>query len=239
MIVYKITNLTDGSSYIGKTVKSLAARWSNHLSDASAGAPYYLHRAIRKYGKDCFSCEVICECATEEELNFWEKFCIDVFKTKSPYGYNMTDGGDGQSGRKLSAESRAKISSAQLGRYIPERHREIVRRALTGLKRSPDFCKAIGDRFRGKPKTQDQKNKLSVSVKALWSDPAYRERICSKLRGRLQLHLAKLTTQQVSEIKKLLAQGGVSQAAISRQFGVSRTTIANIVSGKTWAGVEA
>ena len=44
----------------------------------------------------------------------------------------------------------------------------------------------------------------------------------------------KLTTDQVGEIRELLADGSPDRAAIGRRYGVSDTTIAAIASGTLW-----
>ena len=45
---------------------------------------------------------------------------------------------------------------------------------------------------------------------------------------------AKLTREQVLQIRKEIRVPGTSRAWLARKFGVSRTTVDNIVSGRTW-----
>ena len=53
MIIYKITNIINGKSYIGQTAYSLNERWLSHLSDmVKKKDNNYFHNAIRKYGWD-------------------------------------------------------------------------------------------------------------------------------------------------------------------------------------------
>jgi len=47
----------------------------------------------------------------------------------------------------------------------------------------------------------------------------------------------KLTSEQVSEIKRLVAKGTTGHE-LARRFGVSNAAISNIVTGRTWAEVE-
>jgi DNA-binding NarL/FixJ family response regulator len=49
---------------------------------------------------------------------------------------------------------------------------------------------------------------------------------------------AKLTTEQVSRIKTMLAEGRLYMSEIAREFGVSQTTIGAIKKGKTWKTVN-
>jgi hypothetical protein len=49
---------------------------------------------------------------------------------------------------------------------------------------------------------------------------------------------AKITEDQVREIRRLIKEGTLTQSAIAERFGVDRTTICNIKKGKTWAHVD-
>lgn len=51
-------------------------------------------------------------------------------------------------------------------------------------------------------------------------------------------HSAKLTEQDVIDIKGLLRSGEISQAEISRRYGVSKTLVSRIKKGKVWATIQ-
>ena len=89
-IVYKLTCKLNDMKYVGQTTRSLEIRFKEH-----AKADSYIGKAIRKYGEENFSREVIEECETSEQLNEREIFWIAHFNCKQPNGYNQTDGGDG------------------------------------------------------------------------------------------------------------------------------------------------
>ena len=48
--------------------------------------------------------------------------------------------------------------------------------------------------------------------------------------------MSKLTGVEVLEIRRL-ADNGVSRAAIQDRFGVSKTTVSNIILRKTWGNI--
>lgn len=91
MYIYKITNLKSGKLYIGKTTQSLkpTARWNRHTSDALRGKGSSLHSAIRKYGVENFSYEIIDGANSESELSYLELHYIHKFNTLAPNGYNL------------------------------------------------------------------------------------------------------------------------------------------------------
>lgn len=89
-IIYKITNKVNGKSYIGQTRYTLEFRWRQHIHKKDNT---YFHNAIRKYGPENFTLEVLEECSTSN-LNEREIFYIAKYNTFKE-GYNLTTGGDG------------------------------------------------------------------------------------------------------------------------------------------------
>lgn len=94
--IYKITNLINGKSYIGQSI-NIEQRWKAHRSRPfNPNSKQYnssFYRAVRKYGLEHFSFEVLEEC-NEKELDSKEETYIALFHTTDPnYGYNLTTGG--------------------------------------------------------------------------------------------------------------------------------------------------
>lgn len=93
--IYKITNLINGHSYIGQSL-NIEKRWKNHqiaaFNSKDESYSYPLYRAIRKYGIENFSFEVIEEC-DYQSLNEKEMYYIKLYNTYND-GYNQTLGGD-------------------------------------------------------------------------------------------------------------------------------------------------
>ena len=98
MIVYKITNKENGHGYIGITQCALTKRWREHLSAARTGNDKRLYKAMRKYGTDSFTIEVIREATSFEDLKRFECELIILHNThaKNGQGYNLTAGGEGR-----------------------------------------------------------------------------------------------------------------------------------------------
>ena len=91
--IYQITNDINDKIYIGKTEFNIQKRFKEHCSDAfrNRNEKRPLYAAMRKYGIEHFSIELIEETDNPEER---EKYWI---KEKNSYhnGYNATLGGDG------------------------------------------------------------------------------------------------------------------------------------------------
>lgn len=110
--IYKITNKINGHSYIGQSI-DIAKRWKNHIISSSnkndKGYDYPLYRAIRKYGIDNFSFEVLEECS-QHLLDKQEKYWI---KKLSPI-YNQTLGGQSGGSTKLNRQLAQEIQQILL-----------------------------------------------------------------------------------------------------------------------------
>ena len=94
--IYKITNQHNGKIYIGKTMRTVAERWKEHLRDYSKNIceKRPLYEAMKKYGVESFCIETI-EVCSDEVLNEREKFWIEYYGSFKK-GYNATKGGDGK-----------------------------------------------------------------------------------------------------------------------------------------------
>ena len=93
MIIYKITNLKTGKCYVGQTVQTFQSRKARHISEANGKNRYVISRAIRKYGVDSFSFEIIDWATNYTKLNYKEWIWIHKCNSLTPNGYNLKEGG--------------------------------------------------------------------------------------------------------------------------------------------------
>lgn len=136
-VIYKVTNKVNGKFYIGQTKMRLGSRWSKHKQDAREGKGWVLASAIRKYGVESFSVEVIEQCNSKDELNHAEIRLISTMKPE----YNSCAGGGGVG--SPTEEVRKKISAARLGKKISEETRRRMSDAQKGRKLSLDTIAKI------------------------------------------------------------------------------------------------
>ena len=60
MFIYKISNSVNNKVYIGQTIRPIEERFARHINDAMNGVlDTHFARAIRLYGPDKFSIELI------------------------------------------------------------------------------------------------------------------------------------------------------------------------------------
>jgi group I intron endonuclease len=151
MLVYRVTNQSNGKTYIGKTVQTVERRWEDHVWDATSGRlSSLLHRAIRKYGRDAFKVEILHQAKGVVELSSMETFFIIIHQSHHPEnGYNMTLGGEGGAqflpsvlakmalhgdknprfGKKWSSEMKSQIGRTQQNRVFTQAHRDKLKEA--------------------------------------------------------------------------------------------------------------
>ena len=97
MLIYKITNKINNKCYIGQTIKTAEERWKEHQTHAfrthENDVNKTLYKAIRKYGLENFTFEVLQDnIETYEQLDKAEIYWIDFYNSFVK-GYNETFGG--------------------------------------------------------------------------------------------------------------------------------------------------
>lgn len=117
-VVYLITNKVNGKHYVGQTKQSIEERFKQHTK-----ADTYIGNAIRKYGAENFTIEILAECETQEEMDERERFFVEKLDCKRPKGYNCTDGGEGIRGFHHTEETKAQISATMTGSKQTDEHR--------------------------------------------------------------------------------------------------------------------
>lgn len=167
--VYKATCSASNKAYIGFTQIGAKNRWSQHIAEAgklrSKGGSA-ICAAIRKYGAQSFTFEVIFIGRTRKEAAEKEQELIAFYRTLSPNGYNLTSGGE--SGFKLAEESKKKVSAALKGHPVS---------ALTRKKLSNKFKGRPAPHAR-KPMAAETRAKLSlVKLGKNFLTPEGRERM--------------------------------------------------------------
>lgn len=159
-LVYKHTS-PSGKSYIGIT-NNYERRCTEHQVNNWCPAFY---AAIKKYGWDNFTHEILFDNITEQEAIELEPQLIIEHNTKTPNGYNMCDGGKGVSGRVQTLEERQRRSVAARNRPPMPQHTYTKIIAIAAAKRGttrPDDVKAkISASKNGHTVSKETRDKLA------------------------------------------------------------------------------
>ena len=161
--IYKITNKLNGKVYIGQSI-DIDTRWRQHIN---AKDNFAIHNAIKKYGKENFKFEVLLECPAEM-LNVWERDMIALYNCMSPYGYNLTEGGEGH---HLSEETRLKMSNTRKGKHHSEETKIKISNAQKGIPLSEETRLKMSEARKGKHHSEETKIKISNARKGVKLKP--------------------------------------------------------------------
>lgn len=168
-IVYWLRNRVNGKVYIGQTV-SKDQRWRSHKHNGIHGdSPCAIHKAMKKYGHEAFTMEVLCKCPNRESLDEAERFLIWILgSAKRSFGYNLTTGGRGCRGtiavrQKMSKAIKGRVSPMK-GKHHTEETKRKIAEAHTGRKASPEIREKLSRVHKGMPIAEETKEKLRAAL---------------------------------------------------------------------------
>lgn len=216
MSEYKVYRHTcpNGKIYIGiSRQKDIQRRWQHGLGYHNN---VLFYRAIRKYGWESITHEILYEGLTKAEAEEKEIELIARFKTNDPnFGYNIDNGGNCFGSH--SPETKKKISEAQLG---IKNHMFGKPSPLKGRKQTPE---------------QVEKNRLShLGQPSYWKGKHLPPETIEKLRKpKTEEHRRRLS--EVRSIPVICVETGehfTSGKAAAEAKGISRGSIAHAVKGE-------
>lgn len=222
LIIYRVTNNINGKIYIGLTTSTLPERKKVHKSKAFSTVVEYnrvFYNAIRKYGWDNFSWDILETLNTEEDLKNREIFWISHYKSfigfPDAHGYNMTLGGEGTFGRVGELAHNAKLNSKKVAE---------IKKLLIAGQSHPTIAKEFG---------VDKTTISLIAIEKQWKDvdvEGWDDYLNREYKGK------KFTSTQVAEIKKLLLSGK-RQRHVAAMFETSEYNIYDIARNNIWSHV--
>jgi group I intron endonuclease len=250
--IYKITNLISKKCYIGETKKSNPfIRWNEHKRkiEQGIGCPA-LQDAVKKYGIDNFTFEILIICFDEERYKFEIEY-IKKYNSIVPNGYNLTQGGEGGGfyGKKHSQETIDRISQTSKQKYIdnPNLKREISERQKivmnseevknkikNGLNNSEKWKLAI-QKFSNRKPNEETKNKIRESVKKYYNEKPIEEKKINIIKHREVM--SKVSGVKIGQYENnILINTFISIKEAGRQTKISYQSISNVINGRTKTG---
>lgn len=213
--VYKHTT-PSGKVYIGITKQSPLKRWKNGLGYEGCTA---FNRAIKKYGWDQISHEVLAENIDKESACKLEQYYISTFDSSNPQnGYNLTLGGEHYT------------KSEELKKRESEIHKQVYID-------HPELRDHISEIQRGRKASDSTRAKMSESRKKyIQQHPETRERCRKTFSGmkRSDSNREKLRIANQEKVR-CIETGEVfnSVADAAKAVGVCRSSISNNLIGRS------
>lgn len=247
--IYLIRCLESRKGYVGQHIHpDPKRRWVSHIRSAKNGCKYLLHQAIRKYGSEAFTIEILCICSISS-LGNMESYYAEQFETycwDSPGGYNMVwCGNQPRIGISNSPEARNKMSIAMKGKKVSPETKEKIRLAKLGKSLTPEQLEVHHRVHKGRKKTPEEIEKLRIAstgkkqspetiakAKANRSPTVYTDDIRQKMsdsqhnkpppsdEARANMSKAQIGRKHSEET---LAKMSVSQTGVSKGLGVSKS----------------
>jgi hypothetical protein len=121
------------------------------------GKGHYFAHAIKVYGPEQFTVETLHVCESKEEMDFTEIFYIEFLNTRSPVGYNLTAGGEGNLGWKPSEEIRERMGAPKGTKHILETLAKFRKRSQAMWDENPHLKVALSERMKGNTYTKGRK----------------------------------------------------------------------------------
>lgn len=211
--IYLIRNLVNGHCYVGQSI-DIKQRWADHKAPRSRKRGQVLGRAFAKYGIQNFAFEMLEECHAEF-LCDRECYWIALLK---PH-YNMTTGGEGAPGHRLSEEVRAILSAKakiQWARKTDLEKWAVVHKNLIGPRESH-------------PVSQESRAKISATLTGRKMPEEQRLKRVGKFPGR------RFTGKMVVRIdpsNMAMRELHVSIREAAKQFNINPSNISSVLNGR-------
>lgn len=218
--IYKFTNKKNGKHYIGQT-NNLQKRYNGHKSESfnPKASGYWLpfHCAIRKYGIENFSFDILEEIMDGESQNFInerEQYFIQYYNSlKDNNGYNVTIGGDGCPKPPLSYEEKLERSKLFTGKEIQD-----IQKRLLNDEEFDDIEKIYSPKLK-------RTFLVNINTGTNFYNPDFNYPLKKNAKSRF-------SQKEIQEIKTMIKQG-LTYKTIQDKFGIkSPGYISMINSGK-------
>lgn len=241
MGIYKIKNKLNGKVYIGSS-NDIKRRWSYHKWTLSKGKHHskHLQRSYNKNGADSFSYKVIELVEKEDDLLDRENYYFKLIKPyKNTKGYNVSkiagrtvyeDKSDHpRYGQTFSKEQRKRMSDSVREWYKNNGNPNLgavrskeTRQRMSLAKKGKVYGK--NNNFFGKTHTKESREKMSRSRQGMYVGERNTK--------------AKLTENDVREIRRLYSNGGITLQGLGDAYGVSKSCIMYITTRRSWKHVK-
>lgn len=232
--IYLTRNKVNGHSYVGKH--------KLNGDNSYIGSGKNICSAIKKYGKDNFTNEILQYCNSLEELNLAEMSWIKKLRSEGECHYNISDGGDG-------GDIFSKLTPEQ-----QEHVREVCGKTQLGVVWDDERKEKMRQKQLGKVRSEETKLHMSIAQKGKKRSKESVEKTASKLRGRKQSQelidkrvnsrklngnysMSELTKQKLSEIGRKHRHTEVTKQVIG-ECSKGRKWITNGIINKFVKGSE-
>lgn len=185
--------------YVGKSSRGMK-RPRKHLTACGRRGDTHRHCWLKQMFKDegtVPSIIVLCECETEVEALAWEVQFIALFRTAGFRLTNLTDGGEGMSGYKVSDETKRKLAEFNKGHKHSDEHKRKIAEGIKGRVRTDEHKQRISEAQKGSEKCATHLHKVQEANKG--SKRSYESRCKMSEAGKRRGSPSAETRRKISE----------------------------------------
>ena len=219
--IYLITNNINGKKYVGQS-RNLIKRWGQHKTESRRDKPNLIvDKAIKKYGIDNFSFEILFECPLDM-LDDWETDMIRLYDSVRPRGYNCVD-----KCNSVSEEARLKLSE-RMKENNPMKNPEVVDKVKNKLK---------GTHHNNVTEYQIEVTKKRMKENNPMKNPEVAKKVSMKITGRKQDKERVIRNSKHTNILQFSKDGKFIKkwdlvSDITKELGVDHCCIYAVINGK-------
>lgn len=219
--IYLITNNINGKKYIGQS-RNLIKRWGQHKTESRRDNPNLIvDKAIKKYGIDNFSFEILFECPLNM-LDDWETDMIRLYDSMRPRGYNCVDKCNG----------------------VSEKGRKILRKRMkeNNPMKNPEVVDKVKNKLKGTHHNRVTEYQIEVTKKRMkennpMKNPEVAKKVSMKITGRKQDKERVIRNSKHTNILQFSKDGKFIKkwdlvSDITKELGVDHCCIYAVLNGK-------
>ena len=175
--VYCTTNNINGRKYIGQH------KIGQHNDDRYLGSGLFFRQALKKYGRENFTREILGYASSKEELDQLEDDTIRKYDAvNSNEYYNISTGAYGHS---QTSETRQQISQTLTGYKRSEETKKKMSECKKRENLSPETRRKLSERAKGRKHSEETIQKLREFGKTRVTSEETRKKISEALKGRV------------------------------------------------------
>lgn len=229
--IYRITNIVNGITYIGKTGMNFGDRWDCHRAQLNGGYHDnpYLQNAWDKYGEGNFEFAVVESVEDPDMLNELERKYISEYRSRG-LSYNLHDGGDGgyNLGKHLSDDTKRKIG---------QKNRENMTGRKAGTKTKEKMSATHRKRYEGwtdEDRSAWGRKTAEAASGYRWTDESRKN--FSRLQ-RSSPNGARFTPDDIRDIRAKAANGARTKDLAS-EYNTTPSYISSIIHRRRWPDID-
>lgn len=239
-VVYTLTDKLepDRVRYVGLTRRKPQVRLSGHWTECLNGGTRPVNNFMRKrlYDRSRVVMTVIDECATDEELKCAEIEWIAFYRSLGQADLNLTDGGEGMWGYRMSEEQKEAKRQSMIGRFRGEHYRGEVKLSWEKVREIRSRAKAqwVSQQDLADEYGVTQSVIMKVLLNRAWIDDDYDPSGLPSRPPESHANNRQTTREVVDAIRALRMREWVPEREIGRRYGLTRSNVQNILSGVRW-----